>query len=226
MHTETHPLLQQTLAQIAIDIPGATALLRQHKLDFCCNGQRSLAQACAERSPERALDLAALLAGLEALQQASAPAAPSADPAQLIDHILQRYHDTHRQQLPELVRMARRVEAVHAQHPAAPVGLADFLEFLQAELEQHMAKEEQILFPMLRSGGHPMICGPIGVMRHEHTEHGANLERLAALTQQHTAPAGACTTWRALYAGTERLVEDLMQHIHLENNLLFPQFER
>lgn len=224
MHTpsSTHPLLQQTLGQIALAIPGATALLRQHKLDFCCQGERTLALACAERTHE----LPALLEQLEALQRQSAPLAPCSDPAQLIDRILERYHDIHRQQLPELARMARRVEAVHQTHPAVPVGLADFLEQMQAELENHMAKEEQILFPLLRRSGQAPIRGPIAVMRHEHLEHGARLERLAELTCNHTPPPGACTTWRALYAGTERLVDDLMHHIHLENNVLFPMFER
>jgi regulator of cell morphogenesis and NO signaling len=93
-----------------------------------------------------------------------------------------------------------------------------------AELESHMRKEEQILFPMMRAGGAPMIVHPIGVMRHEHDEHGARLRRLEALTHDHTPPADACASWLALYAGTRKLVDDVMNHIHLENNVLFPQF--
>jgi regulator of cell morphogenesis and NO signaling len=151
------------------------------------------------------------------------PAAPSA--SELIDHILQRYHEVHRQQLPELIRMARRVEAVHRDHPQVPQGLADHLETMEQELLAHMAKEEQILFPLLKQGGHPMVVHPIGMMRHEHVSHGAQIEHLAELTQQHQPPAGACNTWQALYAGTARLTEDLIEHIHTENNLLFPAFE-
>ena len=151
------------------------------------------------------------------------PEAPSA--TALIDHILSRYHEVHRQQLPELIRMARRVEAVHRDHPQVPRGLADHLETMQQELLDHMAKEEQILFPLLKQGGHPMVVHPIGMMRHEHVSHGAQIERLAELTTQHQAPAGACNTWQALYAGTARLTEDLIEHIHTENNLLFPAFE-
>ena len=88
-----------------------------------------------------------------------------------------------------------------------------------------MAKEEQILFPLLKQGGHPMVVHPIGMMRHEHVSHGEQIERLAALTTQHQPPVDACNTWRALYAGTARLTEDLIEHIHTENNLLFPVFE-
>jgi regulator of cell morphogenesis and NO signaling len=223
MNTETSEdtLLQQTLARIAVEVPGATALFRQHKLDFCCNGNRTLVAACSARG----LDPVVLTHYLQVLRQQEVAAEPMDDPLALIDHILQRYHDTHREQLPELVRMARRVEAVHHDHPAVPKGLADFLEQLEQELVNHMGKEEQVLFPMLRKGMHGMAGGPMSMMRHEHLEHGEQLARLAALTSDHSPPVGACTTWRALYAGTERLVDDLMHHIHLENNVLFPHYE-
>ncbi|MFN3737994.1 iron-sulfur cluster repair protein YtfE [Hydrogenophaga sp.] len=221
MSLQTTPAqADQSLGSLAVQIPGATAVFRRLKLDFCCGGQQSLDAACAHKG----LDAAAVLSEIRALQeQKAAPEAPA--PAELIDHILQRYHEVHRQQLPELIRMARRVEAVHRDHPQVPKGLADHLESMERELLDHMAKEEQILFPLLKQGGHPMVVHPIGVMRHEHVSHGAQLERLAELTQQHQPPTGACNTWQALYAGTARLSDDLIEHIHTENNLLFPVFE-
>jgi regulator of cell morphogenesis and NO signaling len=88
-----------------------------------------------------------------------------------------------------------------------------------------MAKEEQILFPMLKQEVNPMVVHPISMMRHEHVNHGTQLEKLANLTSNHQPPVGACNTWQALYAGTARLTEDLIEHIHTENNLLFPMFE-
>jgi len=210
----------QSLGSLAVQIPGATAVFRKLKLDFCCGGQQSLEKACTDKQ----LDLDTVLGEIRALQtQQAMPAAPSA--SELINHILQRYHEVHRQQLPELIRMARRVEAVHRDHPQVPRGLADHLETMEQELLEHMAKEEQILFPLLKQGGHPMVVHPIGMMRHEHVSHGMQIERLAALTQQHQPPSGACNTWQALYAGTARLTEDLIEHIHTENNLLFPAFE-
>lgn len=145
--------------------------------------------------------------------------------AALIDHILARYHEVHRAQLPELIRMARRVEAVHRDNPNVPAGLADLLETMEGELLMHMQKEEDILFPLIKSGGISSVAGPIRVMRAEHTEAGAELEKIAELTHDATPPAGACNTWRALYAGIAQFSEDLMNHIHLENNVLFPQFE-
>lgn len=212
---------EQTLGQIAVGLPGATAVFRRYKLDFCCGGQISLAQAAAEKG----LDAKALLEELIGLQRPSTAPEVTAPPV-LIDHILARYHEVHRQQFPELIRMAHRVEAVHRAHPSVPAGLGDLLEAMHAELLSHMQKEEQILFPMLRSGGNPFAHQPIGVMRAEHVEHGATLEKLAAMTDDVTPPADACNTWRALYAGLDQLRDDLMDHIHLENNLLFPQFEQ
>ena len=210
----------QQIGQIAVHLPGATAVFRRLKLDFCCGGQIALAQAAADKG----LDVNAVLAELTALQRSDA-APEAASPSALIDHILVRYHEVHREQLPELIRMARRVEAVHRNHPAVPTGLADLLEQAQEELLDHMEKEEQILFPILKAGGSAMVIYPIGIMRQEHTSHGAMLEQLMALAHDARPPEGACNTWRALYAGISQLHDDLINHIHLENNLLFPRFE-
>lgn len=212
---------QQPIGQIAVQLPGATAVFRRLKLDFCCGGQVSLAQAAADRG----LDAEAVLAELAQLQRGDALPQAGASANALIDLIIARYHEVHRAQLPELVRMARRVEAVHRSHPAVPTGLADALEAMHVELLEHMGKEEAVLFPLLRGGGNPFVGMPIGVMRAEHTDHGAALERLKALTNDTSPPEDACTTWRALYAGIAQLADDLIAHIHLENNVLFPPFE-
>ncbi|MDO9149487.1 MAG: iron-sulfur cluster repair protein YtfE [Hydrogenophaga sp.] len=211
---------QQAIGQIAVNLPGSTAVFRRLKLDFCCGGQMPLQQACASKG----LPLDAVLAELAELERPDElPATES--PEALVNHILTRYHAVHREQLPELIRMARRVEAVHRESPDVPVGLADLLETMEAELLGHMALEEQVLFPLLRSGGQGADSGPIQTMRDDHTGHGAQLERLMTLTDDANPPRGACNTWRALYAGIAQLSDDLINHIHLENNVLFPQFE-
>ena len=218
-HTGAPDRAQQAIGQIAVDLPGSTAVFRRLKLDFCCGGQIALQQACASKG----LGLDAVLAELATLDRPHAAPVPQ-QPADMIDHILTRYHAVHREQLPELIRMARRVEAVHRDHPEVPHGLAGHLEIMEVELLEHMEKEEQVLFPAIKAGV-PQVQAPIGAMREEHTGHGQLLERLAALTHEHTSPPGACNTWRALYAGTAQLTNDLISHIHLENNVLFPHFE-
>ena len=111
---------QTTIGSIAVALPGATAVFRRLKLDFCCGGQIALDRAVADKG----LDLDSVLAELAALQRpTSIPEA--ATPADMVDHIIARYHDVHREQLPELIRMARRVEAVHRENPNVPAGLGD-----------------------------------------------------------------------------------------------------
>ncbi|GGJ40348.1 hemerythrin domain-containing protein [Neoroseomonas lacus] len=112
--------------------------------------------------------------------------------------------------------------AVHRDHPDVPRGLADLLTRIEWELREHMQKEEQGLFPMLRVGHGPPMA--IALMRDEHDDHGAHLRELAAITHAHEPPEDACNSWRALYAGTAQFAEDLTQHIHLENNVPFPRF--
>ena len=212
---------QQSIGQIAVSLPGATAIFRKLKLDFCCGGQLPLAQVVADKQ----LDLDVVVKALSALERSGEPPAPT-DPVALIEHILTRYHAVHREQLPELIAMARRVEAVHKGHPDVPAGLADLLEDMAQYLESHMAKEEQVLLPLLTTGGHELAGMPMKVMRMEHTDHGESLERLMALTNDATPPLGACNTWRALYAGIDQFRDDLINHIHLENNVLFTHFEQ
>lgn len=220
VHTPVPPMAQRKLGEIAVNLPGATAVFRRHKLDFCCGGSISLSAAAARKgiALERLLDE---LGGLDGGAAAEAPDSP----AELIDHILSRYHEVHRRELPELIRLARRVEAVHRSHEQAPAGLADSLEETQRELEQHMEKEEAILFPLMRQGGTPMIVHPVTRMRMEHDDHGERLRAIEELSHGGVLPQGACPTWAALYSGLRKFTDDLTQHIHLENNLLFPRFE-
>lgn len=141
--------------------------------------------------------------------------------ADLIAHILKRYHEVHRQQLSQLNEMASRVEQVHNDHPECPHGLSAHLQIMKGELEQHMYKEENILFPILEKGMGAMAQAPISVMRHEHDEHAEAIAKLSELTNQQKLPENACNTWTNLYALVSELIEDLQTHISIENNLLF-----
>jgi regulator of cell morphogenesis and NO signaling len=143
---------------------------------------------------------------------------------ELIDHILTTYHRPLSEELPRLESMARKVLMVHGEKD--PERLSELLSVylaLKAELDQHMAKEEQVLFPMIQKGLGSMTGGPISVMRHEHDSAAALLQRLRTLTDGYAVPADACNTWRALWHGLAALEESLHQHIHLENNILFPR---
>jgi regulator of cell morphogenesis and NO signaling len=216
-------LHEQSLGQLARDIPGATALFHTMKLDFCCGGNKSLVEAATQRG----LNMNEVVDALGQLNSAALSVNPAGELSdqELIEHILSRYHDAHRQQLPELVRLAQRVERVHAGHPRCPAGLSAHLETMQQALESHMAKEEQILFPMIARGITGMAAAPVKVMRQDHDGYGEALAQMLALTSGLTLPEGACNTWCALYAGLETLRDDLMEHIHLENNILFNRID-
>jgi regulator of cell morphogenesis and NO signaling len=223
MSETTYPgagFASRTLADIAATLPGSTGVFRRHKLDFCCGGRVRLAQAAADRG----LELHGLEAELAAVVTLGLPAERPERTDDLITLIETRYHTTHRRELPELVRLARRVEAVHKANPAVPHGLAALLERMGSELEDHMRKEEEVLFPLMRRGGHPMIAQPIAIMLADHDDHGVHLRTLESLTNDFTVPTDACPTWRALYIGAKKLSDDLMEHIHTENNVLFPRF--
>ncbi|HEY9218712.1 MAG TPA: DUF542 domain-containing protein [Phenylobacterium sp.] len=211
--------LEATLVRdIAIDRPGATTVLRKHKIDFCCNGGLSLAEATARRG----VDLSAVVADLERL--ATSVRDGAADPKSLISQIVEDYHDVHRREFPEAIRLARRVEAVHCEKPACPRGLTAHLTSMFDHLESHQQKEERMLFPMMLAGGRGMVGLPVARMLVEHEEVSAQLDRLVELTTDFTPPDGACTTWRALYELCHKLDEDLREHMRLENDLLFPLF--
>jgi regulator of cell morphogenesis and NO signaling len=215
-------LWERTVGDIAATVPGATAVFRKFRIDFCCNGDLTL-DAAADR---RGIDDYELVRALDALDTdnagAPAPAAMSSD--ELIDHIQDCYHEAHRRALPELIALSRKVEAVHREHPSVPAGLSDALRQMQSELEQHMTKEEAMLFPAMRQWASGRFEIPFAQLRHEHDDQGTALRLLESLTGDFTPPEGACRSWQALYVGTARFAEELMEHIHLENNVLFPRF--
>jgi regulator of cell morphogenesis and NO signaling len=211
----------ETLGQVATAHPASTLVFLRHHLDFCCGGRQKLADACRAAG----LDPEAVIAEIAAEEATTSPQRWDTKPLpDLIDFIVTRYHESLRADLPALIDAARRVERVHGKKASCPQGLASHLEQLDAEVRQHLGKEEQVLFPAIRAGSHGgQVHMPIRVMMQEHDDHGANLQRLRELATDFSPPPEACATWRALYAGLEKLESELMEHIHLENNVLFPR---
>jgi regulator of cell morphogenesis and NO signaling len=210
-----------TLADLAVTHPGASRVFKRYGLDYCCKGQRSLADACAARH----LDPSLVIAELEREThhpRDEARGIEARSSADIVDFIVERYHAPLRQELPQLVAMAERVEKRHGDRDDCPRGLAAHLTRMHAELIDHMAKEEGVLFPLLAAGT-KALPAPIGVMQSEHEAHGANLARIRELTAGLVAPPDACATWQALYLRLSELESELMDHIHLENNVLFPR---
>jgi regulator of cell morphogenesis and NO signaling len=142
-------------------------------------------------------------------------------PAEIVAHILARYHQPLHHELPALVASAYQVEAASRTEPLCPTGIGDHLEQVLLAVESHLAKEEKILFPLILGGrGHAAFM-PIKVMMAEHEDHEASLARTRALTHDFALPAHASPAWQRLYQELERFATDLQQHIELENNVLF-----
>ncbi len=211
------------VGQLAAEHPLATRVFHRHGIDFCCDGGRKLQEACAAQGLDTGMVLEEIRKELSntTIPEERWGQAPLED---LVQHILVAYHGPLKEELPRLESMARKVLEVHGDKD--PETLSEVVEVyagLKAELSQHMVKEEQILFPMIEQGQGAMAGGPVSVMKHEHDSAGAALRRLRELTKDYQVPPGACNTWRALWHGLAALEESLHQHIHLENNILFPR---
>lgn len=215
--------IETRVGQLAAEHPLATRVFARHGIDFCCGGGRPLQEVCTEKG----LDSEAVLDEIRTEIETSSEPEERWDQAPLsdvIEHVLLAYHRPLREELPRLESMAQKVLNVHGdKDPERFSELLSVFSGLRFELDQHMKKEEQILFPMIKGGQGSMAGGPITVMVHEHDSAASALRRLRALTNDYEVPAEACNTWRALWHGLAALEESLHSHIHLENNILFPR---
>jgi regulator of cell morphogenesis and NO signaling len=215
--------LETKVGALAAEYPLATRVFSRHGIDFCCGGGRPLGEVCEEKG----LDASAVLKEVHTELEQSTENMERWDQAplgDLIDHILHAYHRPLREEMPRLDAMARKVLDVHGdKDPDRFRRIVNVLAGLKAEVDSHMAKEEQILFPMIKVGSGSMAEGPISVMEEEHTAVAMALRELRKLTDDYQVPEAACNTWRALWHGLAALEESFHQHIHLENNILFPR---
>jgi regulator of cell morphogenesis and NO signaling len=219
------PLIDRTVGEIVAENPSLARVFQSFKIDFCCQGGRTLREACAlkEIAPETVVDQ--LEAGMaDRLADGANPAL--LPPVELVDHIVSTHHAYLRSELPRLHAMSERVANVHGGHTPPLVEVFQIFVAMEEELLSHLMKEEQILFPAIvtmNQGGKTLpLDGPIACMLQEHDDAGAALSRLRELTRDFTPPPEACNTYRALFAGLAELEEDLHRHIHLENSVLFP----
>lgn len=215
--------IETTVGQIATEFPLATRVFGRHKMDFCCGGGVAIGDVCREQG----LDPEQILSEIHHELDNSQDDVKRWDESpldELIEHILSVYHAPLEEELNRLEFMARKVLNVHGSKE--PIMLPELLNVflsLKAELLPHMQKEEQILFPMIMQGQGAMAGGPVSVLQNEHDSAGVALKNIRALTRDFELHPEACNTWRALWHGLAALESDLNQHIHLENNILFPR---
>ncbi|MCW8877851.1 MAG: hemerythrin domain-containing protein [Kangiellaceae bacterium] len=212
-----------TVAQLARQFRGAATVLYQHQLDLRDDGNQTL----AEIAEDKAINLQEFLYTLQKQlsKHQSDERWQSASDAEIIQHIQTHFHSGHRQLLPELIHLARRVETVHKEHRDCPLGLAQQMHNFQVDIEQHTQKEELVLFPMLLNGHKQPARQPIEVMQQEHASHDQSIDKIYELTNSLCLPQDACNTWQNLYVGLYKFLSEFKEHMHLENNILFPRAE-
>ena len=215
------------LAEIVDLVPGAPRVLESSGLDYCCGGRQSLREACDRRG----LDADVIVGELDALEPGPVPDWVPMSPALLVDHLEHTHHAYLHAELPRLGALADKVADVHgARHPEL-IELRRLCAELEEDLEPHLAKEEQILFPMIRELAAAIsppsfhcgsVANPISMMMRDHEHTGTIIEAINGVTGGYLLPDDACASYRALYDGLAELEADTHLHIHKENNTLFP----
>jgi len=214
-----------TLADLVTARPELAAPLDGLGLDYCCGGQRSLAQAVAEAGLDPETTVAALDATPTRRHDVEWHGMDG-----LVDHLEATHHAYLGEALPRLVALADKVAGVHGGNHPELAGVASLVKELRADLEPHLMKEEQILFPMIRelasaTSAPSFHCGsltnPIAVMAAEHDNVGNLLSELRTRTDAYRVPDDGCASYQALYDGLAELEADTHLHVHKENNLLF-----
>jgi regulator of cell morphogenesis and NO signaling len=208
------------------------AVFEAFGIDFCCGGRRSLADACRKA----AADLDAVVDALEKLPTTIAleDGVTRWPVSRLIDVIVSRHHAYVRSSMPTIARYLTKLEEAHrSRHPELS-RVAAYFDQIRGDLEQHMLKEEQVLFPYIRDlAERSDSCGrtqspfgtvqnPIRMMEREHREAADALGMIRELTRGYTAPEDGCSTFAICMAELRCFERDLHRHVHLENNVLFP----
>ena len=230
-----HLAATATVREIALHQPTAIRVFEHLGIDYCCGGNQTLAAACAAihldaHAVQLALEFAA---GRPTLPQ---PEWSRASLELLCAHIVVKHHAYARRELPRLIELAANVLARHGDAHPELAAIHATLSLLETETIEHLAKEESVLFPYIvslersltSSDETPVSCygflpDPVAVLSHDHDDAGALLSQIRQFSHNFTPPLGVCLSYRIFYTGLQELEHDLRQHMHLENNILFPR---
>ncbi|SDE47482.1 regulator of cell morphogenesis and NO signaling [Pricia antarctica] len=229
--------MQQTIGQMVAEDYRKAQVFKNHKIDFCCKGNRSLAEVAEKNN----LKIDDLLKELEAVQEEENNDTTDFKswPLDLLaDYIEKKHHRYVEERIPVLKQYLTKLCKVHGNDHPELLKIQEHFELSAGELTMHMKKEELVLFPWIRkmvkseqnneSIGEPRfgtVRNPIQTMMQEHENEGERFRHIARLSDDYTPPNDACSTYRVSFALLREFEEDLHRHIHLENNILFPKAE-
>jgi regulator of cell morphogenesis and NO signaling len=224
----------KTLAQIVTDNHRTASVFEKYHLDFCCKGKRSLEQACIDEH----VSIADLLKDLENASSSSCATFPyeRLSATALTDYIVLTHHDYIKRETPAMAAYLEKMTSKHSERHPELRRIFELFMTIKNEMGEHMQKEEQILFPRIRemekvtAQGYPTsqkdisyLKVPILMMEEEHDNAGNCMSEIRQLTNNYTVPQDACTTYKVSFACLQAFELDLHQHVHLENNILFPK---
>jgi regulator of cell morphogenesis and NO signaling len=224
---------ERTVRDLASTHPGAARIFESFGIDYCCGGERSLAQACsaARVGVQEVVDALDKVRAKECDRDWQ-----TASLTELSAHIVEKHHAYVRREIPRLIALVAKVAKVHGQNHAELEKVEVSFRALAEELSMHLLKEERMLFPYIvqlenaaKSGGRPApamfgtVQNPVRMMMMEHDSAGELLHKMREFTNGYTVPEDGCMSYRMLYQALPEFEADLHQHIHLENNILFPR---
>lgn len=223
-----------TVADLALSHPAALSVFTKYNIDYCCGGNRSLEEACIRvgLNPEKIREE---IFGSPTQQSSTPMRAEKWSAALLADYIVQNHHEYVRRAIPEIEALLEKVCAAHGEDSLWLLNIQQDFRDLAEELINHMGKEEMALFPAIKkleahnSLEHPLpgtLLGPITMMEHEHVIAGDLMKSIRSLSNNYTVPEYACPTYRLTYQKLKEFDDDLMAHVHLENNILFRKGRR
>ena len=228
-----------SVAEVVTQYPQTRRILEEMGIDYCCGGKRPLKDACNQAGLSWQDVISKLQEPIEQSQSGEHPPNNWAEVSlsELVEHIIAEHHAYLKENLPRLKGLANKVYNAHkSQHGEMIQQLIQAFETLRTDIEMHLSKEEQILFPLIKEteafvsnqGPRPTVhCGtvenPICQMEVEHDAAGNILAQMRKITSEYQLPDDACESFNALYVGLKELEKDLHEHIHLENNILFPK---
>ena len=226
----------KTVRELAVEIPGATRVFEKLGIDYCCGGKRSLAEACAQAGVTFAEVQESLENSTASHDGRQEPNFQTATLEGLIDYIVATHHSFTRLEITRLNALLEKVCAAHAENHPELLEINFLFRELGADMETHMMKEERVLFPYvikieaaiaqqvpLSPPPFGTVANPVRMMMLEHDRAGELLKGIRTLSYNFTPPADGCISYQTLYGALAELEKDLHQHIHLENNILFPR---
>lgn len=225
----------ETIGQMVVKDYRKAQVFKKLGIDFCCGGKKTVEEVCKTKG----LDVESVKAELESVDVQDEQTGNNYDIWKLdflVDYIVNTHHEYVKTSVPFITELANKVASVHGSHHPEVVQVADIFNRLGKDLSLHLMKEESIVFPFIKallldektgtnsqSDAFESIQTPTQMMEAEHEQAGEDMAEIRGITDNYTLPADACTSYRVLYQKLEQFENDLFNHVHLENNILFPK---